>query len=40
MTRLLPALLEARNARQALVLLRLREQRLIATYNQVLGVLP
>lgn len=40
MTRLLPALLEARNARQTLVLLRLREQRLIATYNQVLGVLP
>lgn len=40
LVQLLPAIQEARVASRAFALLRLREQRLIAAYNQTLGVLP
>ena len=40
LVQLLPAIQEARLASRALAMLRLRKQRLIAAYNQTLGVLP
>lgn len=40
MSRLLPAVQEARSAEQSLQLLELRLQRLVTDYNQILGVLP
>ena len=40
LAQVLPAIQEARSSARALVLLQQKQQRLIAEYNQVLGVLP